>query len=216
MTEHIMHRFDEELSQLHRQVESMAGLVLDQTQAAIACGVTGDTASANEFADREQRIDGHELAIDKATVFLLARRGPVALDLRTVMAISKMTTDLERIGDEALALYELAGQWQAEGSLLDEFREESDAVLQLLQRTLVMLETFDVMMAEEIVRDQTQLTEPFRIILNRFAALEQHPSAGSAVLRALALRCIERIGDHACNLCEQVVYLGRGIDVRHQ
>lgn len=216
MTEHIVHRFDDELSQLHSQVMAMASLVVEQTQAALGHAVSGIPVDAADFVDKEKTINEHDLAIDGAAVSLIARRGPLALDLRTVMAMSKMTTDLERIGDEAATLNELTTQWSGSGGLLGECLGESDWASQLLQRTVTVLETFDVVQAEEIESSQAKLVEPFRTTIAQLAALEQQENAGDAVLRALAVRCIERIGEHACNLCEHVVYLGRGVDVRHQ
>jgi len=216
MTDHIVHRFDDELRQLHGQVLAMARLVLEQTRAALTRAVSGDVQAVAEFGSKEKAVNQYELRIDDAAVSLIARRGPVAMDLRTVMAFAKMATDLERIGDEALTLTELAAQWSGDGALLTEFREESEWATTLLQRALSVLEQLDVEQAIQMESEQARLVEPFRSSIARLAALEQHESAGNAVRHALAIRCIERIGDHTCNLCEHVVYLGRGIDVRHQ
>jgi phosphate transport system protein len=218
MTEHIVHRFDDELHQLHGQVIAMAKLVLAQTRAALALAVGGDTGDAAGFADKERAIDNYEVGIDDAAVSLIARRGPVASDLRTIMAMSKMASDLERIGDEAVTLTELADEWSSSGAMLVDFGDESEWAASLLQQAVDVLEQLDVDQAVQMESDQAKLVEPFRSTISRLAALDQdgNASPGDAVLRALAVRCIERIGDHTCNLCEHVVYLGRGIDVRHQ
>jgi phosphate transport system protein len=218
MTDHIVHRFDDEMRQLHGQVIAMARLVLEQTRAALALAVSGDSAAVAGFADNEDRVDDYEVRIDDAAVSLIARRGPMASDLRTIIALSKMATDLERIGDEALTLTELAGKWSGNGPMLSDFGDETDWATSLLQRAVAMLEPLDVVQAAAMQSDEAKLVEPFRSSIAQLADLEQdNPGrAGDAVLRALAVRCIERIGDHTCNLCEHVVYLGRGIDVRHQ
>lgn len=218
MSDHIVHRFDDEMRQLHGQVIAMARLVLEQTRAALALAVSGDSAALTGFADKEDRVDDYEVSIDDAAVSLIARRGPVASDLRTIIALSKMATDLERIGDEAVTLTELVGKWSGSGAMLADFGDETDWATSLLQRAVAMLEPLDVVQAAAMESDQTRLVEPFRSSIAQLADLEHaNPGrAGDAVLRALAVRAIERIGDHTCNLCEHVVYLGRGIDVRHQ
>lgn len=216
MTEHIVHRFDDELRHLHAQVLAMGELALEQTKAALALAVGGDAASADTLAAKEQQVNTFELQIDEAAIALIARRGPMASDLRTVMALSKMTTDLERIGDEAMRLTELAGNWSGDGSLLDDFRQEADWARELMQRAVGILASLDADAAFDMEERQAQLVEPFRTSIAQLVSLQAHESAGDAVLHALAVRCIERIGDHACNLCEHVVYLGRGEDVRHQ
>lgn len=211
MTEHIVHRFDDELRQLHEQVMTMARLVEEQARAALSGG--GATAG---FDDKEQTIDNYELSIDEAAVTLIARRGPMASDLRAVIAFSKMATDLERIGDEAANLNALAAQWSGGDGLLGDFADETEWAAQLLQRAVSVLQTLDAARAEEMEAGQAKLVEPFRSTIARLVALDQQQSTRDAALRALAARSMERIGDHTCNLCEHVVYLARGFDVRHQ
>jgi len=155
---------------------------------------------------------------------MLARRAPLALDLRIIISFSKMVTHLERIGDEAMRIADLCLRLYQTGVQLDDNTLLSDAYAmgrgaeQLLSDALGLIDTLDAGHADELLADQGRLQREFETGLRRLASLAHGDTraVAQAIDAVLVMKALERIGDHARNLAEYVVYIVRGTDVRHQ
>lgn len=219
-----MRRFDGELNNLHLQVLGIAGLATDQARLALRALHDRDSGAAREVMRRERDVDTLEVEVDEQIVAMLARRAPLALDLRIIISFSKMVTHLERIGDEAMRIAELclrlhgAGEGAGGDALLADAYEMGRGAERMLSLALEVIDTLDAGRAEELLADRGQLQREFEASLRRLARLT--PGDGRAVARAidavLIMKALERIGDHARNLAEYVVYVVRGTDVRHR
>lgn len=224
MEGHTVHRFDGELSNLHMMILEMGGLVHDQVRSSLIALREKDLAAAHTVVAREPEVDQLEVKIDDEIVSVIARRCPVARDLRITTALSKAVTDLERIGDEAARIAHLC--ISIYGS------ETPDPSYHLLRDTIVMgklassmlkdaveiLDTLNAERAENMVKGQGELDEEFQSSLRRLTTfvLEDARNVGHTVNIVLVLKALERIGDHARNIAEYVVYLIRGEDIRHK
>lgn len=219
---HSVRRFDGELNNLHTQVLGIAGLATDQTRLALRALHGRDSEAVRKVMRRERDVDTLEVEVDEQIVAMLARRAPLALDLRIIISFSKMVTHLERIGDEAMRIAELCPRLCGEGAggsaLLADAHEMGLRAEQMLSLALEVIDTLDAGRAEQLLADRGRLQREFEASLRRLAGLT--PGAGRAVAQAidavLVMKALERIGDHACNLAEYVVYMVHGTDVRHR
>ncbi|MBK9130253.1 MAG: phosphate signaling complex protein PhoU [Gammaproteobacteria bacterium] len=221
---HSVRRFDGELNSLHTQVLEIAGLVMDQARLALRALHDRDLEAARKVMRRERDVDTLEVKVDEQIVAMLARRAPLALDLRIIISFSKMVTHLERIGDEAMRIADLCLRLYQTGVKLDDNTLLSDAYAmgrgaeQLLSDALGLIDTLDAEHADAILADQGRLQREFETGLRRLASLAQGDTrtVAQAIDAVLVMKALERIGDHARNLAEYVVYIVRGTDVRHQ
>lgn len=221
---HTMQRYNGELNNLHLMAMEMGGLVLDQVKQALLALKKKDINSANAVLEREHTVHDLELQIDDAVITIIARRSPVARDLRVIMSISKAITDLERIGDEAariarigMALYESESS-QPSSHLLRDVTTMGQLALEMLQQSLESLDALDADHARELVCRENELDLEFQSSLRRLATflLEDARNVGHSIHIVLLIKAIERIGDHARNLAEFVIFMVRGEDVRHR
>lgn len=223
MEGHTVRRYDGELSNLHYLVLEMGGLVIDQTRRAMDALRNKDPKAAREVIEREAQVDALELRADDEIVSLLARRGPMARDLRIVVALSKTVTDLERVGDEAARIaYVITSIYEGSKSgpskaLLRDVRSMGKLAVQKLQDGLEVIDTLDDRKAEVLLEADGELDEEFQASLRRLTTfvLEDARNVGHAINITLVLKALDRIGEHAGNLAEYVVFLVRGQDVRH-
>ena len=221
---HTVHRYDGELNNLHLQVLEMGGLVLDQVRHALRALQDKDTGFANTVLEREHEVDDLELGIDDAVITMIAKRGPVARDLRVIMSISKTITDLERIGDEAARIAHIAkGIYESErsapsGHLMRDVKKMAQLALEMLQESLESFDALNSTHARALVCRENELDLEFQSSLRRLATflLEDARNVGHAIHIVLLIKSIERIGDHARNIAEYVIYMVRGEDVRHR
>jgi len=224
MEGHIVHRFDGELSNLHLLILEMGGLVLDQATVALRALREKDIPAAQLVIRREPRIDALEVKLDDEVVSVIARRCPVAGDLRITTAISKAVTDLERIGDEAARIAHLViSIYDSESSdpssqLLRDTINMGKLAASMLTEALDIFDTLDAERAETMVKNHGELDAEFQSSLRRLTTflLEDARNIGHTVNIVLILKALERIGDHARNIAEYVIYLIKGEDVRHQ
>lgn len=223
MEGHTVRRYDGELSNLHYLVLQMGGLVIDQTRNAVDALRKKDVKAAHAVTEREPEVDELELKADDEIASVLARRGPMARDLRIVIALSKTVTDLERVGDEAARIaYVVSNMYDSNKggpskALLRDVRAMGKLALQKLQDGLDVIDNLDAERAEALLADMDELDEEFQGSLRRLTTfvLEDARNVGHAINLTLVLKALERIGEHAGNLAEYVVYLIRGQDVRH-
>ncbi len=220
--EHIHHRFDRELESLRNRVVSMGGLAERQVNDALTALTEQDTELAEYVIRTDHRVNAQEVSIDEDSTYILARRQPAAGDLRMVMAIIKTITDIERIGDEAEKIAHIAvdmatASFPGRDQLMQQVDAMGQMVLQLLRETLDNYVRMDVQAAVRTARKDDDIDQRYVSLLTE---LTQHIKADpqdTEDFQSLiwVARSLERIGDHSKNICEYVVYLVEGKDVRH-
>ena len=221
---HTVKRFDAELNRLQLRVLEIGGLALSQIKDALHALKHKDLALARNIAPRENRIDLLEVETDADIIGLIARRCPVGGDLRLVMAVSKSVTDLERVGDEAIRLANIVLQIYGNGGgepnerLLRDAYVMGSLAVNALEKALHAFDNLDEAAALDIIAAHRQLEEEFEAGLRRLMTyvMEDVRNIGFAVSMVLAIKGLERIGAHAQNLAEYVIYQVEGKDVRHQ
>jgi len=219
--EHISRQFDAELEAIRANVLQMGGLVESQIKNAIESLVSGDVALMNRVVEEDHRVNGMEVKIDEACSQVIARRQPTAGDLRLVMAVVKTITDLERIGDEAEKIARMAKLLSQRNMLnlprYQEIKHAAEIALDMLRKSLDAFARLDVVMAAQVVRMDDQVDEEFRAIMRYLITfMMEDPRTISNSLEILFVaKAIERIGDHAKNMSEYVIYMVKGRDVRH-
>ena len=220
-SEHTSKQFDAELEAVRALVLQMGGLVESQIRFAIESLVSGDIALMNRVIADDHRVNAMEVEIDECCNQIIARRQPAAGDLRMVMTVIKTITDLERIGDEAEKIARMAKLLsQKERMILPQYNEikhASELALDMLCKSLDAFARLDITTAVQVVRQDEQVDEQFRTIIRYLITfMMEDPRTISTALEILFIaKAIERIGDHAKNMSEYVVYMVKGRDVRH-
>ena len=220
LTGHISRRFDKDIEDLRNSVLSMGGLVETQLSRAIAAIVSGDSELGLKVANDDYKVNNLEVTIDEECSRVLATRAPAASDLRLIVAIIKTITDLERIGDEAEKIGFLASRLAAMDRPTDSYRELKNLgnhVLHMLRDSMNALARLDVDGALEVVREDERVDEEYDSIQRQcITFMMEDPRSIKRVMNVTwAARSLERIGDHAKNICEYVIYMVQGRDVRH-
>lgn len=219
-SQHISAQFNAELEAIRNDLLEMGGKVENQIELAADALIRGDGGPADEAIRIDRDINRMEVDIDEQCLRILARRQPAASDLRLIIAIAKVTTDLERIGDEASRIARVASKLAS-----DNIRDPAELrmsrvsrhVIGMLRQALDAFARLNVDAAVRVALSDTDIDEDYNAGLRELQqAMRQDPDHIPQHLeRIWALRSFERIGDHACNIAEQVVYLVRGVDVRH-
>jgi phosphate transport system protein len=221
LQDHISKQFDADLEKIRSRVLHMGGLVEEQIVHALEALSSGNTALMDDVIEGDRRVNALEVMIDDDCQQIIARRQPAASDLRMVMTVIKTITDLERIGDEAQKIARMSKLvYTADRIHLPRFNEikhVADLALGMLRRSLDAFARLDVTQTTQIVRDDAQVDEEFRSILRQLVTfMMEDPRTISTSLDIIFIaKAIERIGDHAKNISEYVVYLVKGKDVRH-
>ncbi len=218
---HYMKQFDEELEEIRTRLMEMGGKVEQQLQNAIRAIGEADSQLAEEVIKEEQLVDNMEVDIDEACILIIARRQPAASDLRLVMMVTKAVNDLERIGDEAKKIANHALILADEGGSskgYTEVRHLGQSVMSMLSNALDAFARFDVDAAMRTIEEDKQIDQEYKTALRELATyMMEDPRSISRVMNVLwVVRSLERIGDHAKNLCEQIVFVVKGKDIRHQ
>ncbi|MES1981433.1 MAG: phosphate signaling complex protein PhoU [Pseudomonadota bacterium] len=220
-TEHTSKKFDAELEAVRARVLQMGGLVESQIRLAIDALVNGDVDLMNRVIEDDHRVNALEVEIDESCNHILVRRQPAAGDLRMVMAIIKTITDLERIGDEAEKIARMGKLLSQKERLFlpryTEIKHAAELALDMLRKSLDAFARLDLAIAAKVVRQDEQVDEEFRVIMRYLITfMMEDPRTISTSLEILFVaKAIERIGDHAKNMSEYVVYMVKGRDVRH-
>ncbi|MAT65331.1 MAG: phosphate transport system regulatory protein PhoU [Gammaproteobacteria bacterium] len=220
ISQHISRQYNTELEDIRNKVMSMGGLVEQQVADAVRSLVEGDERLADVVVNNDYKVNAMEVAIDEECNVILARRQPTAGDLRLLVAVIKTITDLERIGDEAERIARMA-MHISDKSQVDRFHGRIEHLGELAGKMLKgSLNTFarmDAEMAVEVWREDLKLDKEYDGIMRQLITLmmEDNRSIPSALDTMWAARSLERIGDRARNICEYVIYLVRGKDVRH-
>ncbi len=199
----------------------MGGLVESQIRLAIEALVSGDVPLMNRVINDDHRVNAMEVQIDESCNQIIVRRQPAAGDLRMVMTVIKTITDLERIGDEAEKIARMGKLLSQRNSLIlpryTEIKHAADLALDMLRKSLDAFARLDLAYAAQVVRQDELVDEEFRTIMRYLITfMMEDPRTISTALEILFVaKAIERIGDHAKNMSEYVVYMVKGKDVRH-
>ena len=219
--EHLSKQYDIDLDGLRSLVLAMGGLVESQIRGALDAFTHGDAALADRVIRGDQEVDAYEISIDQDCAHVIARRQPAAGDLRMIMAISKTVTDLERAGDEAEKIARMAKSIHAGGRVpterLPQIRHVADTALGMLRQSLDAFARLDAAAATQAVHADVAIDDEFRAILRQLITyMMEDPRTISTALEVIwVAKAIERIGDHAKNMAEYVIYVVEGTDVRH-
>jgi len=220
---HTITQYDEELAALRGLVLEMGDLVKEQITQAVDALERGDVDSADLVINRDHEVNGYDVKIDEETVSLIARRQPVATDLRLLMSMIKTVADLERIGDKAKKIGRMTllfSQYATNpfyAGLLRDVPTMAKLALQMLQGALDALARLDMEAAVAIARGDRELDAEYQATLRRLITymMEDPRIIGQAIDILFVVKALERVGDHAKNIAEYVVYLVKGKDVRH-
>ena len=220
-TEHTSKQYDAELEAVRAKVLEMGGLVEQQIVSALDALVKLDPKLAKEVMENDRRVNALEVQIDEDCSYIIARRQPAAGDLRMVMMMVKTITDLERIGDEATKIARTAQKIFDEDRMykprFNEIKAMVALVREMLRTALDGFARLDVSKTVEVARQDEQVDEHFRAAMRQLITfMLEDPRTISMSLEVLFVaKAIERIGDHAKNIAEYVVYMVKGKDVRH-
>ena len=220
LTSHISQKFNEELEDIRTELLEMGGLVEKQIQDALQALIDGDSNLASDVRAADKLINKMQISIDGQCTHILARRQPAASDLRLVLAVLRATSDLERIGDEAAKIAKAALKLAEEGSAprgYIEARHLGNHVRRMLQDSLNAFARFDTEQALNVLREDKTVDLEYRSATRSLITfMMEDPRSISQVMNIMwVLRSLERIGDHANNLAEYVIYLVEGLDVRY-
>lgn len=220
-SEHSSRQYEQDLEAIRSKVLLMGGMVEKQFQDAMACYSSLNVIEAERVIAADVEVNNLEVALDDACSHLIVKRQPAANDLRTVMATIKAITDLERIGDEATKIARAARTLHQRG-LVTIAHDEAVRVMahsagQLLHDALDCFARLDVKQATQLIVQDEIIDREFRSVMrNVITFMMEDPRTISSSLDTLwVAKAIERIGDHAKNIAEYVVYVVEGKDIRH-
>ncbi len=218
---HLSKQFDEDLAGLRTHVLEMGGLVESQIRSAVDAYATGETGVVKDVVENDHRVNEFEKLIDDHTIHVVAKRQPTASDLRLVMGVSKIVTDLERIGDEAKKIAKGARRVHEHGQLTlpraTEVRHVADEAISMLRRSLDAFARLDVALANEVIHADAKVDTEFKALVRQLITymMEDPRTITTAIDIVWICRSIERIGDHAKNIAEHIIHIAEGRDVRH-
>ena len=220
LTDHISRRFNKDLEDLRNNVLAMGGLVETQLNRAIDAVVSGDSELGLQVAHDDYKVNHLEVSIDEECSRILATRSPAAGDLRLIFAIIKTITDLERIGDEAEKIGYLASKLASMDRPPGSYRELKSLgqhVQAMVRDTMDAFARLDVDAALAVVREDERVDEEYELVQRQcITFMMEDPRTIKRVMNVTwAARALERIGDHAKNIGEYVIYMVQGRDVRH-
>ena len=218
--QHISRRYNEELEDLRNKVMIMGGMVEKQCKNALKALIKGDSSLAESVATSDYRINSLEVEIDAECTEILARRQPAASDLRMILTVIKTITDLERIGDEAEKIgrfaLKLANSHEPQ-SYYSDLHHLGTHVIEMLHDSLDAFARMDVDSAVKVAGRDPEIDLEFEALTRMLIThMMEDPREVKNVLRLnWCARSLERIVDHSSNVCEYVIYLVKGHDVRH-
>lgn len=220
MQQHISKRYDRELEEIRSKVLTMGGLVERQVGDAIRSIIESDIELAESVINNDIKVNGLEVSIDEECVQILARRQPTATDLRSVIAVIKTITDLERIGDEAKRIarqgIDIEGKYAKKRQFTD-FEHLGHHVLEMVRESLDAFARLDVNLSLAVAQEDEKVDREYESIMRQqMTYLMEDPRTIPVSLDIMwAARAVERIGDRCCNICEYIIYLVKGKDIRH-
>lgn len=218
--DHISNQFNDELLELKTEFLKMGGVVESQLENAILALVDGDSQRAEEIRLRDKEVDRMELDLDEQATLIIARRQPTARDLRLVVAVIRMVADLERVGDEAKKIAKLTLRLAEEGQAprgYVEARHIGNHVLGMLREALDAFARLDSSQALDIMKEDKWVDEEYQAAVRTLLTfmMEDTRNISRCMSVMWVLRALERVGDHACNIAENVIFMAKGEDIRH-
>lgn len=212
--------FDEELKSLSKELLMMGGLVEGAIYKSVQSLLKRDNKLAEQVVAEDQKVDEMEMKVDETCLRLLALHQPIAVDLRFIAAAMKINTDLERMGDQAVNIAQSAMYVNKEPQLKQPFIDlpkMAETTQKMVRDALDALVTRNPQLAQQVLqRDDTVDSTYHKIFEELLALMKQNPQNVAPALHLLLVaRNLERIGDHATNIAEDVVYLVQGKDIRH-
>ncbi|MFN3295352.1 phosphate signaling complex protein PhoU [Caldimonas sp.] len=220
---HISSQFDADLSSISTRVLEMGGLVESQVAQAVYALTNFSGETASQVLTLEERVNGMEVDIDHDLSIIIARRQPTARDLRLLIAISKAIGNLERVGDEAARIARTV-QRLINGGVssrmrlpLSDISFEAGLATQQLRSALDAFARLDAVKAAEIIKADPRIDEEFDGLMRKLITymMEDPRTISASIDLVFVAKAIERVGDHAKNLAEQIIYVVKGTDVRH-
>lgn len=220
---HLSTQFDAELSAISTRVLEMGGLAESQVAQAIYALVNFSGETASQVLQGEERVNQMELEIDRDLSTIIARRQPTARDLRLLIAISKTIGNLERVGDEAARIGRTvqrlinAGISSRMRLPVGDVSFEASLAIASLRKALDAFARLDAVKALEVIKDDNQIDREFDGLMRQLITymMEDPRTISASIDLVFVAKAIERIGDHAKNLAEQIIYIVKGTDVRH-
>ncbi len=221
---HIFTRFDDEMKQLHGTVVGMGVLAVKQMRDAVDTLRTEDTEKAYDVINNDARLNQLDIDADEQITTIIAKRAPVAKDLRELIAVGKIVSDLERAGDEARKIAGLTIRF-FEGSsrppneeILRDIYMLADYVSGMLEKSMAVFDDLDLNGAVEVLNMGLKLDDRLQSILRHLSTfiLEDSRNVGNFVDIVLGIRALERFGGHAKNIAGHLVFIKFGLDVRHE
>jgi phosphate transport system protein len=219
--EHIYKQFDADMEAVRARVLEMGGLVEEQVNQAVEALISGNTKLAEQVIEQDHKVNALEVAADEACTQIIALRQPTAGDLRMILTIIKTITDLERIGDEAAKIARFAIKVYDSDRIVapryNEIKYMSGLATKMLRESLDSFARLDVSGAAAVARQDMEVDEEFHLITRHLITfMMEDPRTISTFIDLLfVVKAIERIGDHAKNMSEYVVFMVKGKDVRH-
>jgi len=220
---HLSTQFDAELSGISTRVLEMGGLVESQVAQAIYALTNFSGETATQVLSGEERVNAMEVEIDRDLSSIIARRQPTARDLRLLIAISKTIANLERVGDEAARIARTVQRLINTGVSsrlrlpVADLAFEADLAIAQLRKALDAFARLDTARAVEVLKQDDQIDQEFDGLLRKLITymMEDPRTISSSIDLVFVAKAIERIGDHAKNLAEVIIYIVKGTDVRH-
>jgi phosphate transport system protein len=221
MTEHTNKQFDADLQRIRTELLQMGGLVEAMVQDGMQALTEGDLALVDRVREHEKEVNRFEVEIDERVTQILARHQPAAIDLRTLLAVTKMLTDMERSGDEAEKIATMARRIHEDDRAFMpdiELRHMASKISMMMRQVMDAFARQDAVLAAAVVRSDKEVDKEWKATLrNLITYMIEDPRTISHSIDLLFIaRSMERIGDHCKNMAERVIYMVHGADVRHQ
>jgi phosphate transport system protein len=219
-SQHISQQFESELQDVRSRVLAMGGLVEKQITGAMEALLTGDTEQAREVMALDDQVNMMDIEIDDECTHIIALRQPTAGDLRLVAGVLKIITDLERIGDEAVRIARMAinlSEKDRPKRNYSELKVLGNHVRGTLRDSLDAFARLDAVAALNVAKEDSKVDDEYETILRQLITymMEDSRNVTRTIDMMWSARALERIGDHVNNICEHVIYLVEGKQVRH-
>ena len=218
---HLSTQFDAELSGISGRVLEMGGLVESQVSEALHALTHFSSEEAVRVLQQEERVNQMEVEIDRDLSAIIARRQPTARDLRLLIAVSKTIANLERVGDEAARIARTVQRLVNTGIStrlpVNDLRFEADLAVAQLRKALDAFARLDTTKAIEVLKQDDQIDQEFEGLMRKLITymMEDPRTISASIDLVFVAKAIERVGDHAKNLAEAIIYIVKGADVRH-
>ncbi len=222
-TEHTVHRFDDEINEIANLVDKMGGLAVEQLRRGVKALKKNDTARAQKVIVRDRKLNDLDVEVDEKIIHLIAKRAPVAGDLRQIITLGKVVTDLERAGDEARKIARLcvrineSDQHAPSEQILHDIYTMSAYVENMLKMAMDAFSNLAIEKAFSVLQMDKELEAQLDATLRRLSTfvMQDARNIGHFVDIVLGIRALERFGGHAKNISGHVIFLATANDVRH-